>query len=152
MALWVLPHCWVHLVGVLGGVKLYSESITIINIYPTLSTAVGRREGMDCNWCLRMTCSINRIPHQSQRLGVVLVTGDVWLRYIHIMSSYNITIPITPFTMPQGRQEWVDGHGWLWMTSFVILSIILSHCSCISWVGNDATMPSFFRKVLISHR
>ena len=59
------------------------------------------------------------------------------------MSSYNITIPITPFTMPQGRWEWVDGHGWLWMTSFVILSIILSHCSCISWVGNDTTMPSF---------
>ena len=76
MALRVLPRCWVHLAGVLGGVKLYSECIMIINIYPTLSAAVGRREGMDCNWCLRMRYSINRIPHQSQRLGVVLVTGD----------------------------------------------------------------------------
>ena len=84
MALQVLPRCWVHLAGVLGGIKLYSESIIIINIYPTLSAAVGRREGMDCNWHLWMTCSINRIPHQSQCLGVILATGDVWLRYIHI--------------------------------------------------------------------
>ena len=83
MALQVLPHCWVHLAGVSGGVKLYLESIIIINIYPTLSTAVGRWEGMDCNWCLRIMCSINRIPHQSQHLGV-LITGDVRLRYIHI--------------------------------------------------------------------
>jgi hypothetical protein len=84
MALRALPRCWVHLAGVSGGVKLYSESIIIINIYPALSAAIGRWEGMDCNWRLQMTCSINRIPHQSQHLGVVLVTGDVRLRYIHI--------------------------------------------------------------------
>jgi len=47
MALWVLPHCWVYLVGGSGRVKLYSESIIIIRNYPVLSTAVEGQDGMD---------------------------------------------------------------------------------------------------------
>jgi len=48
MALRALPHCWAHLAGVSGGVKLYSGSIIIIKIYPALTAAVGGRDGMDC--------------------------------------------------------------------------------------------------------
>ena len=36
-----LIHCWVHLAGVSGGVKLYSGSIMIIKNCPALSTALG---------------------------------------------------------------------------------------------------------------
>ena len=36
---------------------------------------------------------------------------------IHVYRcSRNISIPILHFPMPQGRWEWMDGHGWLWMT------------------------------------
>jgi len=42
-----LIHCWVHLAGVLGGEKAYSGSSIIIIIYPTLSPAIGGRDGMD---------------------------------------------------------------------------------------------------------
>jgi hypothetical protein len=41
MALQALPRCWAHLAGVLVGVKLYSGSSIIINIYPALSAAMG---------------------------------------------------------------------------------------------------------------
>jgi hypothetical protein len=41
------------LFGAFGGSfvweKMYSGSIIIIKIYPTLSTTVGRRDGMDCS-------------------------------------------------------------------------------------------------------
>jgi hypothetical protein len=81
MALRALPRCWAHLAGVSGGVKLYSGSIIIIKIYPALSTAIGGRDGMDCSRRLWMTCSINRTRHQSRRLGIVLVVGDVGLLF-----------------------------------------------------------------------
>jgi hypothetical protein len=42
-----LIHCWVHLAGVSGGVKLYSGFSIIIKIYPALSLAIGGRDGMD---------------------------------------------------------------------------------------------------------
>ena len=47
LMLWVLIHCWVQLVGVLGGEKTYSGSRIIIIIYPTLSLAIGGRDRMD---------------------------------------------------------------------------------------------------------
>ena len=77
MALRVLPHCWAHLAGFSGGVKLFLAPIVIIKIYPALSTAIGGQDGMDCRRRLRMMHSINRICHQSQRLGIVFVVGDV---------------------------------------------------------------------------
>ena len=55
MALQVLPHCWVHLVGVLGGVKLYLVPIIIIKISLTLSAAVRGRDWMDGSRWLWMT-------------------------------------------------------------------------------------------------
>ena len=55
MALWVLPHCWAHLAGVLGRVKLYSVSIIIIKIYPAFSAFVGGWGGMDGSRRLWMT-------------------------------------------------------------------------------------------------
>ena len=61
----------------MGGVKLYLESIIIIRNYSALSAAVGGRDGMDCSRRVWMTCSINRTPHQSQHLGIILVVGDV---------------------------------------------------------------------------
>ena len=42
-----LIHCWVHLAGVSGGEKTYSGSSIITKIYPTLSLAIGGRDGMD---------------------------------------------------------------------------------------------------------
>ena len=47
MALRALPHCWAHLAGVLGGVKLYSAPIIIIKISLALSAAVGGQDWMD---------------------------------------------------------------------------------------------------------
>jgi hypothetical protein len=79
MALQALPRCWVHLAGVLGGVKLDSESIIIIENYPALFAAIWGWEGMDCSRRLWMTCSINRAPHQSRRWRVILIAGDVGL-------------------------------------------------------------------------
>jgi hypothetical protein len=79
MALGALPRCWVHLAGVLDGVKLYSAPIIIIKIYPALFAAIGGRDGMDCSRRLWMTCSIYRIRHPSRRLGIVLVVGDIGL-------------------------------------------------------------------------
>jgi hypothetical protein len=78
MALRALPRCWAHLAGVSGGVKLHLKSIIIIKIYPTLSAAIGGRDGMDCSRRVWMTCSIIRTRHQSRRFGIVLAVGDIW--------------------------------------------------------------------------
>ena len=43
----MLIHVWVHLAGVSGGEKTYVGSIIIIKFYPTLSLAIGGRDGMD---------------------------------------------------------------------------------------------------------
>ena len=56
---------------------MYSWSTIIIKINPALSAVLGGRDGMDCRRRLWMTCSIYRIRHQSRRLGIVLVVGDV---------------------------------------------------------------------------
>ena len=42
-----LTRCWVQLAGDLGGEKTYLGSIIVIKIYPALSLAIGRRDGMD---------------------------------------------------------------------------------------------------------
>ena len=53
-----LTRCWVHLAGVSGGEKTYSGSIIVIKIYPTLSLAIGGRDGMDAGGAHWMTCAI----------------------------------------------------------------------------------------------
>jgi len=50
-----LIHCWVHLAAVLGGEKMYLGSITLMKIYPTLSAAIGGRDGVDGGGALWMT-------------------------------------------------------------------------------------------------
>jgi len=55
LMLGALIHCWVQLAGVSGGEKLYSGSRIIIKIYPTLSLAIGGRDGMDGSGALWMT-------------------------------------------------------------------------------------------------
>ena len=77
MARWALPCCWVHLAGVLGGEKIYLGSSIIIEIYPAVSLVIGGRDGMDGRRRIWMTCSIYRTRHQSLRLGIVLIVGDV---------------------------------------------------------------------------
>jgi len=77
MALQVLPRCWAHLAGVSAGEKIYLRSSLTMKIYPTVSLAIGGRDGMDGRRRLWMTCSIYRIRHQSPALGIVLVIGDV---------------------------------------------------------------------------
>ena len=74
LMLGVPPRCWARLAGFSGGLKLYSGSIIIIKIYPTLVAAVGAQEGMDCS---RMSCSIYSTRHQSWHLEIVLVGEDV---------------------------------------------------------------------------
>ena len=81
MALRALPRCWAHLAGVSDGIKLYLGSIIIIKIYPALFTAIGGWDGMDGSRRLWMRCSINRVSHQSQRLEIVLVVGDIGLLF-----------------------------------------------------------------------
>ena len=77
MAFGALPCYWAHLVGVLGGVKLHSKSIIIMIIYPALTLVIGGRDGMDCSRCVWMTYSIYRIHHQSRRLRMVFIVGNV---------------------------------------------------------------------------
>ena len=79
MSLQALPHCWARLAGFSGGVTLFSVSIVIIKIYPALSAAIGGWDGMDCSRRLWMMCSIIRTHHQSRRLVIVLIVGDVGL-------------------------------------------------------------------------
>jgi hypothetical protein len=67
----VLIHCWVLLVGVSGGGKMYSGSSIIIKIYPALSLAIGGRDGMDGGGGHWMTCSINSTPHPSWLSGLL---------------------------------------------------------------------------------
>ena len=52
MAPQALAHCWAHLAGVSGGVKLDLESIIIIRNYPALSTTIGGQDWMDGRKCL----------------------------------------------------------------------------------------------------
>ena len=124
MALRALPRCWAHLAGVSagvsGGIKLHLKSIISIKIYPALFAAIGGRDGMDCSRYLWMMYSINRTHHQSQVLGDRLRRWGCWVVIfinIHIyISSYSISMYISPFPVPQKRREWVDGGGQLWMT------------------------------------
>jgi hypothetical protein len=63
---------------------------------------------MDCSRRVWMTCSINRIPHQSWHLRIVFVIGDVGLSFSYIyiyMSNYNIYMPIPLFPVHQERPE-----------------------------------------------
>jgi len=60
-----LTRCWVQLAGVSGGEKTYSGSIIVIKIYPTLSLAVGGRDGMDASGGHWMTHSNYRTRHPS---------------------------------------------------------------------------------------
>jgi len=55
LMLGVLIHCWVHLVGVSGGGKMYSGSRIIIKIYPTLSLAIAGQGRVDGSRALWMT-------------------------------------------------------------------------------------------------
>jgi hypothetical protein len=73
-----LIHCWVHLAGVSGGEKTYSGSSIIIKIYPTLSLAIGGRDGMDGGGGHWMTCSNYRTCHQSWLSGRFLAVGLIW--------------------------------------------------------------------------
>ena len=56
---------------------MYLESITLLIAYSTINLAIGERDGVDCSRRLWMTCSIYGTRHQSLRLGIVLVVGDV---------------------------------------------------------------------------
>ena len=61
----MLIHYWAQLAGVSGGEKTYSGSIIVIKIYPTLSLAIGGRDGMDGGGGHWMTRSIIRTRHQA---------------------------------------------------------------------------------------
>ena len=54
------------------------------------------------------TSSITVLGARSRRWGHWAI---FFIGIYTCMSSYNINIPILPFTMPQGRREWVDGRG-----------------------------------------
>ena len=41
------PHCWAHLAGISGGVKIYLGPSILIKIIPPLSAAIGGQDGMD---------------------------------------------------------------------------------------------------------
>jgi len=70
-----LIHCWVHLAGVSGGEKAYLGSSIIIIIYPTLSPAIGGRDGMDGSGGHWMTHSNYRTRHQLWLSGRFLAFG-----------------------------------------------------------------------------
>ena len=90
MALWALPRCWVQLVGVSGGEKIYLGSSIIITIDPALSLAIGRQDGMDGGGGHWMTCSIIRTCHLSLGrflrfgmgyhggMGIILIELHIW--------------------------------------------------------------------------
>ena len=73
-----LIHCWVHLAGVSGREKTYPGSSITIKIYPTLSLAIGGRDGVDGVGGHWMTCSIIRTRHQTWLSGRFLTVGCIW--------------------------------------------------------------------------
>jgi len=73
-----LIHCWVQLAGVSGGEKTYTGSSILIKIYPTLSLAIGGRDGMDGGGGHWMTHSNYRTRHQSWLSGRFLTVVLVW--------------------------------------------------------------------------
>jgi hypothetical protein len=105
---------------------MHSGSIIIMKIYPAISAVIGGRDGMDYNRHIWMMCSINRTPHQSWHLRIAFIVGDIahfFFMDIYIyMSSHNISMPIPPFSVPQGKQEWVDGIILISRCSYPILS------------------------------
>jgi hypothetical protein len=72
------PHCWAHLAGVSGREKTYLGSWMIINIYPTLSAAIGGQDGVDAGGALWMTCSNYRTCHLLWLSGCFLAVGLIW--------------------------------------------------------------------------
>ena len=67
-----------HLAGVSGGEKTYVGSIIIIKFYPTLSLAIGGRDGMDAGGGHWMTRSNYRTRHQPWLSGRLLAVGLIW--------------------------------------------------------------------------
>ena len=88
MARWALPRCWAHWAGVSEGEKTYLGSSIIMKIYPAISLVIAGRDGMDGRRRIWMMCSIYRTRHQSLRLGIIFVVGDVggvfFTEYIHM--------------------------------------------------------------------
>jgi len=54
LMLGLLPHCWVHLAGVLDREKKYSGSTVLIKIYPALSPPIRGGDGVDASRCIWM--------------------------------------------------------------------------------------------------
>ena len=77
LMLGALIRCWVQLAGVSGGEKTYSGSSIIIIIYPTLSLAIGGRDGVDGGGGHWMTHSNYRTRH-IMALRALLAVGLIW--------------------------------------------------------------------------
>ena len=65
------PHCWAHLVGILGGEKIYLRSRIIIKNYPGLSAVVWGQDGVDGSMAYCMTLPFWEVPPISG-LGMLL--------------------------------------------------------------------------------
>ena len=61
---WLPPCCWAHLAGVSGGEKFYLGSSIIKINYPTLSTAIRGRDGMDGGRAHWMTLPFWEVPSE----------------------------------------------------------------------------------------
>ena len=75
------PHCWVHLVGVSGGQKIYLGSSIIIKNYPALSAAMGGQDGMDGSRAHWMTLPFWEVPSE---LGNSFEIKYIMYIYIYI--------------------------------------------------------------------
>ena len=78
------PHCWAHLVGILGGEKIYLGSRIIIKNYPGLSTAVWGQDGVDGSKACWMTLSFWEVPSIS---GLGMLLGS-WARFFTEKKGY----------------------------------------------------------------
>jgi len=83
MTLRVLPHCWAHLAGVLGGVKLYSVPIIIIKYLLPFPLLLGGGMG----WM------------EDLSLPQVILVESVWIRRFHGLSMDSMDYPWIPWTI-----------------------------------------------------
>ena len=110
------PHCWAHLAGISGGVKIYLGPSILIKIIPPLSAAIGGQDGMDGSRAYWMTLPFWEVP-SIPGSGMLLGSWDwFFIEKKGYITSYSVCNYNSTYYICSGGQEWVDGNGLCRMT------------------------------------
>ena len=104
-----------------GGEKTYLGRGELIIIITSICVPQRGRDGMDCIGVVWMSFSINRSRHQlgaCWRTNMLLgLQGSVFHNKNKYLSRYNVFTYNQILYIGLGSQEWVDGIGWVRMTT-----------------------------------